>query len=226
MKKTNKLAALGLSAGLLAGAGSGMILSMSGAAGAQTGSATTQAAARPAPGEKLKEVLASLVTDGTLTQEQSDKVYAAMEAARPAEGEGPPGGGQPGQGGGQGERERPGLQAAATALGVTEDELKAAFKEGKSIADVATAQGKDLDDVKQAMLDEAKAKQAERVAAGEITQEQADTRYAELESRIDDIVTRTPPARGERPTTKPETSASTSNANPSARGQRPQGKNP
>jgi len=190
MKKTNKLAALGLSAGLLAGAGSGMILSMSGAAGAQTGSATTQAAARPAPGEKLKEVLASLVADGTLTQEQSDKVIAAIEAARPAAGEGP-------RGGGKGGRERPGLQAAATALGVTDEELKAAFKEGKSIADVAEEQNKDLDDVKQAMLDEAKAKQAERVAAGEVTQDEADERYAKLEEKIDDIVTRTPRARGE-----------------------------
>jgi hypothetical protein len=192
MKKTNKLAALGLSAGLLAGAGAGLIVATPGAAGAQESSTRGgQPTSQSARGDKLKEVLASLVTDGTLTQAQSDKVLAAIQAARPAQGEGPRGGR------GIGGRERPGLTAAVSALGITEDELRAAFQQGKSIAAIADDKNIDLDDVKQAMLDEAKAKQAERVAAGEITQEQADERYAKLEERIDDIVNRTPQPRGD-----------------------------
>ena len=117
-----KLAGTGLAIGLVAGAGAGLILELSGAVGAAgtstavvgdstastTPDATTPDAStsdtptpvdseRPDPSTRLGEVLKPLVDDGTITQDQADKVIAAIVAARPAGG---PDGGHRGFGGG------------------------------------------------------------------------------------------------------------------------------
>ena len=177
-----RLAGTGLAIGLVAGAGAGLILELSGSAGAAgtstaavgdttastapdatTPDATTPDAptpadpVRPDPSTRLGEVLKPLVDDGTITQDQADKVIAAIVAARPAGG--PDGGGHRGFGGGgpggPGGLIGKGLDVVATTLGITNDEVIAGLKDGKTLAELATANGKTAQDVIDAIVAEA-----------------------------------------------------------------------
>jgi hypothetical protein len=67
---------------------------------------------------------------------------------------------------------------------------------GKSIANLAETQSKDLSVVKQALLDEAKTKLDAEVAAKTITQTQADEMYSKLSSSIDNLLNNTRPSKG------------------------------
>ncbi len=151
---------------------------------------------RPSP---FADVLAGLVSDGTLTQEQADKVEAALQAARPMH-DGPgmgghhrggPGTGAPGQGQ-RGAR----LEVVATALGATADELRTALQAGRTIADVAADKGVDVQTVIDALVAEAKDHMAQAVSAGRITQAEADAHLAEVEQRVTEMVDNPLPARG------------------------------
>jgi hypothetical protein len=80
------------------------------------------------------------------------------------------------------------LSAAATALGITEDELRTALQDGKSLADVAADQGVDKQKVIDALVAAAKERLAAAVTAGDLTQAEADERSADLEARITEEV--------------------------------------
>ena len=180
-----RLAIAGMTGALLIGAGTGVVLNLpagAGASGASVAAATTPSVpADPTAigdgghgghGAMLADSLSKLVTDGTITQAQADSITAALEANRPAgmpgdgmggpgmgrhhgkggEGMGGPGKGGPGMGRGRGA----GLEAAATALGITADELRTELQSGKSIADVATAKGVNVQTVIDALVAEAK----------------------------------------------------------------------
>ena len=193
MKK--KFVASGLAAGLIAGAGAGLILQSSGFAGASNGGAVAITATvddstgnaddsgRPDPSQRLAEVLQPLVDSGTITADQMTAVVDALVAARPRGGPGM--GGQGGRHGGDGDhggrggmRGGRGLDAAATALGVTADELRTELEGGQTIAQVATAKGVDVQTVIDAMVADLKAHLDEEVAAGEHTQAEADAKLA------------------------------------------------
>jgi DNA-binding CsgD family transcriptional regulator len=91
------------------------------------------------------------------------------------------------------------LAAAADALGMTETELVAELKAGKSIKQVADAKNVSLTTVKNAMTAAMKAHLDEEVASGEHTQAEADAKLAEFTTRLDDMVNRVGlPQRGER----------------------------
>lgn len=80
------------------------------------------------------------------------------------------------------------IDDAAEAIGISEADLKEAIESGDTIADVAEANGVDVADVIASMV-EAKAENiAEKVAEGRITQDEADEKLADLESRISDRV--------------------------------------
>ena len=84
--------------------------------------------------------------------------------------------GGPGHGGrGLGQAE---LEAAAKVLDMTADELSAALQEGKTLEDLATAAGVDIQDVKDAITavheTELRARIEAGVADGSISQEKAD----------------------------------------------------
>jgi uncharacterized Zn-binding protein involved in type VI secretion len=81
-----------------------------------------------------------------------------------------------------------GVQAAADYLGVTVDSLRADLRSGKTLAQVAQAQGKSVDGLVQALVAKAKAALADAVAAGRLTQAQADRVQTGLEQRIRDRV--------------------------------------
>jgi hypothetical protein len=86
--------------------------------------------------------------------------------------------------------------AAAAYLGLTQAELRTQLESGKSLAQVAAAQGKSVAGLKQAILASAKSDLDRDVAAGRITAAQEQTMLADLQSHLDDIVNRTgPPPR-------------------------------
>jgi hypothetical protein len=78
--------------------------------------------------------------------------------------------------------------AAAAYLGLAPEELRAQLAEGKTLAQIASAQGKSLDGVKAAILAGAKERLDQAVAAGKLTAAQAQTRLAGLQERLDEIV--------------------------------------
>lgn len=92
-----------------------------------------------------------------------------------------------------GERERGrrggcNLDTAAEAIGIEEDALEAALENGDTIADVAAANGVDVDTVIDAMVADKAERLAEKVEEGRITQDEADEKLANAEAKITDRV--------------------------------------
>lgn len=155
------------------------------------------APAKPDPGEFLQDTLQPLIDDGTLTQEQADKVIAALQDARPFAGHGP--GGGPGFGGHERGHMFFGLDTAATALGVSTEDLRTALADGKSIADVAADQGVDVQTVIDALVAEASSHLDQAVTDGKLTAEEAATRKTEITEKITELVNQAGGLRADRP---------------------------
>lgn len=132
--------------------------------------------------ERITDALAGLVADGSITQEQADEVATTLSEA-----------GMGGRGGHH--RGGPGLEAAADALGMTEDELRAALDvDGTTLADVAEEQGVSVETLVDALVATAQERIATAVEEGRLTQEEADERLADLEERITERVNSEAPA--------------------------------
>ena len=140
------------------------------------------------------------VAAGRLTKEQGDAAKKRLESGIPLLGPGPLGGGPGGHGpGGHGAFGGPhgeGLAGAADYLGLTDDQLRARLQQGKSLADVAKAQGKSVDGLKAALKTALTAKLDEAVKDGRLTDAQKTEILAEIDAHLDDLVNRTPPAGG------------------------------
>ena len=76
------------------------------------------------------------------------------------------------------------LSAAATYLGLTTDELRTQLQAGKSLADVATAQGKPVSGLEDALLANLKTDLDADVAAGRITSDRETQILADSKARI------------------------------------------
>jgi flagellin-like hook-associated protein FlgL len=154
--------------------------------------------------EKLHEALAAAqdaqldqaVKDGDLTQKQADKIKAMRKLSGSVLG-GPAGGlrlrgGGPHVFGGRDFRGGPGLPGPkggmigdlADALGLSADKLFEQLRSGKSIADVAKAQGKSIDSVRSAVRAAAKARLDKAVKNEDLTQKQADKMLAGLDEAL------------------------------------------
>jgi hypothetical protein len=81
-----------------------------------------------------------------------------------------------------------GLDAAATYLGLTPAQLRTQLQSGKTLAQIAKAQGKSTDGLKQAMLAGAKQHLDAAVKDGKLTQSQADHILSDLSTRLDDLI--------------------------------------
>jgi hypothetical protein len=83
------------------------------------------------------------------------------------------------------------LNAAARYMGVTRQALAAELKAGKSLAQVATAHGKTVAGLKDALIRPVQARLDKAVASGRITAAQAQTRLDKLSARLDRLINRT-----------------------------------
>lgn len=190
--KPRRLAVFGLTAGLLGGGAAGLLTTGTTLAGAQTADPNTATApAAPAPDADstkparsgwAKSALDGLVAKGTITQAQADEVLAALKAARPDKG--------------MGKGFRFGkLDAAASALGMTVEELRTALQGGQSLAAVARAKGIDVAKVVDALVAQMKTHLDQHVAAGKHTQAEADQILSDARARIQAFVNGEAPAR-------------------------------
>lgn len=110
-----------------------------------------------------------------------------------------PGDGQGAQRGPRGPRPpRVAPEELATALGVSTDDLAAAREAGQTLADFAASQGVSLDQLVDIMTADAQTHLAEEVASGELTQDEADARLADVTARVTERV-QTVPGEGEGP---------------------------
>ena len=89
------------------------------------------------------------------------------------------------------------VAAIASILKLTEAELKTQVQSGKTLAQIATAQGVDIKLVVDAIVADMKLHIADEVKSGEITQAQADTKLADVTAKATERVNNVRPARGE-----------------------------
>jgi hypothetical protein len=81
-----------------------------------------------------------------------------------------------------------GLDAAASYLGLTEEQLESRLESGKTLAQIAKAEGKSVDGLKAALVEDTKAKLDAAVKAGKLTKADEQKVLKDLEQRIDDLV--------------------------------------
>jgi len=162
-------------------------------------SATTSDNAVTSRLASIKSALSGLVSDGTLTQSQADKVASTLDTKLP---KGPKGGheGFGGPGGPGGHFGRMGMgrteAAAAKALGLTTAKLHTALESGRSLADVAKAQKVNVTSLVKAMVKATEAELSAAVKDGAMTQAQADKMKSGLTARITERVNNVRPDRG------------------------------
>ena len=94
---------------------------------------------------------------------------------------------------------------------MTEAELHTQLEAGKTLADDAQAQGKTVDGLVAALVSAAKTDLAAGVAAGRLTQAEADAMTADLQARITEMVNSTHAGHG-APVGPPPAAAPTSSA--------------
>ena len=102
------------------------------------------------------------------------------------------GAGAPARAGGPG----PGGQAIADYLGLTAAELRTQLQGGKTLAQIATAQGKTVAGLEDAIVAAATKKLDAAVTAGKLTAAQEATMLADLKAHVDDMVNSTGPPAG------------------------------
>ena len=82
------------------------------------------------------------------------------------------------------------LRAASDYLGLTPRQLFQQLRSGKSLAEIAVAQGKTVDGLKSAILSAVKARLDRVASAGRITSVQEQTFLDKLQARLDTLVNR------------------------------------
>ena len=150
------------------------------------------------PGQRqhdhLTEVLAPLVSDRTITQDQANKVIDAIVAARPDRGHGR----GHGRGGPGAKIRAEGLAVAATTIGISEDALRTELRNGSTVAQVATAHTIDPQKVIDALVADATQHIDQAVTDGKLSADQAVKVKSTLVERITKFVNEGPRHGGPR----------------------------
>lgn len=140
--------------------------------------------------------IAEELASGEITQAQAtsklagvtSKAIERVNSVQSARGEGSRGGSKgPGKS----------VAAIASVLKLTEAELKTQVQSGKTLAQIATAQGVSVQAVINVLIADMQAHIAEELASGKITQDQATTKLASVTSKATERVNSVQPARGE-----------------------------
>ena len=177
-------------AGVLIGGGltAGALISPS--AGAATGIPGVEGPTA-GRGHPVKSVLDGLVADGTLNQDQADKVYDALTAKlKDARGN-------------RQERRADWAADVAAVLGISADQLKSDLEAGQSLSDIAKANGRSDQEVIDGVTAAAKARLDAQVAAGTLTQAQAEDLLERAKVRIERVITVPLPADARGPLGRP-----------------------
>jgi hypothetical protein len=196
---------IGLAGGLLAGTAAGLVFGVPGLSSAASDTVTAPAALvqqadetptddiRPDPGVRLRETLQALVDDGTLTSEQADAVTSYLVENRPERGERGEEGrhGRPGRAFGLGVAS----EALTDLLGIDGQELRTQLRDGATLAEIAEAQGVEVQAVIDELVGEVEERVTNAVENGRIDQAEADEKLAEAEARITDMVNNGRPDR-------------------------------
>ncbi len=186
---------LGLTAALVVGGAAGLAIGITRIAGASAedpaavaaNTASTPAAVAAEPGSTVAEVPTS---DVEKADDHGDDDADHEDGDGDERGRGPEGGRDPQRGRGPEGR----IDAAATALGMTPDELSAALGSGQTLAAIAESKSVDPQTVIDAIVAAVTAHEQEEVASGDHTQAEVDARLAELSARVGAMVNGTPAA--------------------------------
>ncbi len=211
-RRSRRSTIIGATAGLLGGAGVGLLFAVPSLTSAASDDSSTAVdttaivqqddtstdtdtdadATEVEPGVRLRETLQALVDDGTITAEQADAVTAHLVANRP---EGRPGHGGFGHGGfGRGGHRGFDGEIVSELLGIDAETLRTELQAGKSIADIATEQGVDVQTVIDALVAEAQEHIDLMVENGRLTDEEAATKLTDVTERITERVNTARPA--------------------------------
>ena len=140
---------------------------------------------RDALGAAQDSQLDAEVAAGRITQEQAERIQQARDRSGLVLGGGGPGpghhrGGPGGPGGGAS------VDAAAKALGLPRAQLLERLRDGRTLEAIATAQGKDLADVKAAIRTAVESELDAAVRDGDLTRAQAGELLEHLEEHLDE----------------------------------------
>ena len=171
MKINSRFTKVAVAAGLVVATGAG-VLGLTGFASAQMAN-NNPVAVVSAEGTTSADALGTLEASGSVSVASDDVNAQATDPAIVAA---------------TGTRRPSPIAEAATALGMTEAELKTELQAGKSIADVAKAKNIDLDTVIAKLTAAFKAHLDEEVASGKHTQAEADAKLAEFSTRVTTMV--------------------------------------
>ena len=199
-----RIAALALSGALLAGGTGAAIAAVGKDEGEKAELAVLDDAAKrlDITPQKLRDALSAAqaaqldakldqaVKDGKLTQKQAGEIKARHKKF------GSVLGGK--RFGGRGDRlhfrggPRKGLHGMmvlnlSKALGISREKLHEQLRAGKSVADIAKAEGKSLADVRTAIKTDAKARADKAVKSGDLTRDQADKLLSHLDDRLEHL---------------------------------------
>ena len=141
-----------------------------------------------------KRIVAGIASAALVVGVGAGIADAAQKSSSPDAGSAAAGGPPPGRGGGG-----PGSAAIASYLGLTAAELRTQLQSGKTLADIATAQGKTVSGLEDAIVADAKTHLDADVTAGKLTAAQEATMLADLKSHVDDMVNGVAPADGHGP---------------------------
>jgi hypothetical protein len=142
-----------------------------------------------------KTHLDTAVAAGRLTADQESTMLSNLTAhvADFVNHSGPPAGGPGGPGHGPFD-----ISAVTGYLGITAADLRTQLQTGKTLADVATAQGKSVSGLEDAIVTSAKTHLDAEVTAGKLTTDQESTILSNLTAHVADLVNHTGPPPGDR----------------------------